>query len=139
MTCRCSTTAEHNARAAETDAYYAQTQRDAKDRKAAQKIALLKSRTPNPNEYEIEDMVRIGSHVVMRVKYPSCTACSFEGSKIMVLLDVAEREVVRWRRIDPHFRGPEELPPTSAPSPAARFPGTDVGWLDAINYATGKS
>ena len=55
----------------------------------------------------------------------------------MVFLDVTELQALKWKKIDPHFRGPKPLA-TEAPSPAARFPGSAAGWSDAINYARSK-
>ena len=99
----------------------------------------LDASTPDPDRYTIEDVARIGPHLVMKVKYPSCTKCSFEGSKVMVFLRVPELEAIRWRRIDPHFRDPKGMRRANeAPSPAARFPATAEGWADAIRYAESK-
>lgn len=97
----------------------------------------LRDRTPDPDEYTIVDVLRVGSHLVMKVKYPSCVKCAFEGSKVMVFLRVAEVDALRWRRIDPHFRDSKSRL-NEAPSPAARFPATPEGWTDAINYARTK-
>lgn len=95
--------------------------------------------TPDSSNYRIEEAERIGSHLVVRVRYPSCSRCEFDGNKVMVFLNVTEMQVIRWRRIDPHFRPPEKSPlDTEAPSPAARFPATREGWADAVSYARGK-
>lgn len=96
--------------------------------------------TPDAANYTIEEMERIGPHVVLRVQYPNCKKCAYEGNKVMVFLDVTEKDLLRWRIIDPHFRAPP-IPPedkTQAPSPAARFPASIDGWADAIIYASGK-
>lgn len=99
----------------------------------------LYARTPDMDKYEIEDFARVGRHVVLKVRYPNCSKCSYEGNKVMVFLNVSEAEMLRWRRIDPHFRDPKlECPKTSAPSPAARFPASAEGWGDALSYAQGK-
>jgi hypothetical protein len=83
--------------------------------------------------------MRIGKHLVMKVKYPNCFKCAFEGNKLMVFLNVTEVQVLRWRKIDPHFR-PTPLASSAieAPSPAARFPASPDGWADAIAYARSK-
>jgi hypothetical protein len=75
----------------------------------------------------------------MEVHYPNCTNCKFEGKKIMVFTNVAEADALRWKKIDPHFRDSKAVRiTTEAPSPAARFPGSEEGWADAINYAVSK-
>jgi hypothetical protein len=100
----------------------------------------LEASTPDPDKYAIEDVTRVGHHLVLKVKYPSCTKCAFEGSKVMVFLNVSEMDALRWRRIDPHFRDPKTQPkPNEAPSPAARFPASKEGWADAVRYAESKA
>jgi len=105
--------------------------------RAIERAAELAARTPNPYQYEVEEVEQVGPHLVLRVKYPSCAACAFEGSKVMVFLNVPALAPIRWRRIDPHFRS---TAPTrnEAPSPAARFPATTEGWCDAVTYARSK-
>ncbi len=95
--------------------------------------------TPDSGNYSVEDVEQCGNHIVIKVKYPNCAKCTFEGNKIMVFLDVKMKEVVKWRRIDPHFRNPMEKSVTEAPSPAARFPGNSDGWKDALAYAYAKT
>jgi hypothetical protein len=74
------------------------------------------------------------------VRYPNCAACAYEGSKILVLLNRTLKDAIKWRRIDPHFRDPaKQAGPLEAPGPAARFPGSRDGWIDAIAYARGKA
>lgn len=82
--------------------------------------------------------MRVGRHLVMKVKYPNCSSCAFEGTKILVFLNISELEALKWRKIDPHFRDPRRKSTTEAPSPAARFPGTPEGWADAVAYANSK-
>lgn len=95
--------------------------------------------TPNPKEFEVEDAKEVGLHLVLKVKYPSCKDCSFEGSKILVFLLTSTLNALRWREIDPHFRDPKASTLlTQAPSPSARFPASHEGWLDAIAYAQSK-
>jgi hypothetical protein len=105
----------------------------------ARAIAALKSETPDAERFEIIEVNRIGAHLVMKVQYPNCAKCAYEGNKVMVFLNVSERDVLRWRRIDPHFRDPKaSRSPREAPPPAARFPASAEGWADAITYARGK-
>ena len=80
----------------------------------------------------------MGAHLVMKVKYPNCALCAYEGQKVMVFLNVTEAQVLKWRRIDPHFRATKALP-QEAPSPAARFPASQEGWRDALDYAAKRS
>lgn len=95
--------------------------------------------TPDSSNYTIEEAERVGSHLVLRVKYPNCKNCAYEGNKIMVFLNVSEIQVLKWRKIDPHFRDPKlKVLSTDAPSPSARFPGSSEGWMDALMYAQGK-
>jgi hypothetical protein len=95
--------------------------------------------TPDADNYTIEEVERVGSHLVMKVLYPNCRSCAFEGNKVMVFLNVSEAEVLRWRRIDPHFRDPKRNTALkAAPSPAARFPASAEGWEDALRYAREK-
>lgn len=97
------------------------------------------AKTPDAERYEIVEAARVGPHLVLKVQYPNCAACAYEGNKVMVFLDVAEADVLRWRRIDPHFRDPKApRPPREAAPPAARFPASSDGWYDAVAYARGK-
>jgi hypothetical protein len=91
----------------------------------------------NASNYRILKLQRIAEHLVLKIEYPSCKDCSFEGIKVLVLLDVPEEQALLWRTIDPHFRD-GVCPPDHAPSPAARFPNTDQGWSDALAYTQTK-
>jgi hypothetical protein len=97
------------------------------------------STTPDSERYEIVDALRVGEHLVLKVKYPNCANCTYEGNKVMVFLNVTEAQVLKWRRIDPHFADPEvKRSPTEAPSPAARFPASAAGWSDACLWARSR-
>ena len=96
--------------------------------------------TPDAENYSVVKAERIGSHLVLMVKYPNCARCKFEGNKIMVFLFVNELDALKWKKIDPHFRDSKaKVRETEAPSPAARFPGSDNGWADALAYAKCKN
>lgn len=98
-----------------------------------------KSATPDAAQYQILDVLRHGKHLVLKVRYPNCARCSYDGQKVLVFLDVTEVDVLRWREIDPHFRDPKTpRTPAEAPSPAARFPASPDGWADALAYAGRK-
>ncbi len=95
--------------------------------------------TPDASSYTIEEIEKVGPHLVVKAKYPNCRSCAYEGQKVMVFLNVGLEQAIHWRKIDPHFRDPKLRPIKSeAPSPAARFPGSADGWVDALSYARGK-
>ena len=97
-------------------------------------------KTPDSSNYEIVDIVRVGLHLVLKVLYPNCKKCAYEGNKVMVFLNVSEADVLRWRKIDPHFRDPKASRTSKeAPPPAARFPASQEGWEDALDYANSKT
>ena len=103
-------------------------------------LKKMKENTPDPEDYQVERVERFdgpgGTFMLLMVKYPSCSKCAYEGNKVMVFSGVSERDALRWRKIDPHFRDPnDKVSPTSAPSPIARFPGNDLGWASAIMFA----
>lgn len=110
----------------------------------------VESQKPDSKNYDIQQMERVGPHLVLKVLYPNCSKCAYEGNKVMVFLNTTELDVLRWKEIDPHFR-PQKVEmdpmnrmervvkdPKKAPSPAARFPASDEGWKDAIEYAKTK-
>lgn len=141
MICRCSSPAVHAQRAANQDARrYASEEKENK-KKVAELESEIQSMTVKADQYDIMEVERVGDHLVVKAKYPSCTRCSFEGVKVMVFLNVSEHDVVLWKRIDPHFRVPRdaELQGRNAPSPAARFPASAEGWRDAVSYAKSKA
>ena len=115
-------------------AYREQAHREEMTRKQK----AIDARTPKPDQYEIEEAEPVGPHLVLKVRYPSCTACAYEGTKIMVYLDMPLQQAMKWRRIDPHFRQDKGRSAKEAPSPAARFPASPEGWQDALSYARSK-
>jgi hypothetical protein len=129
MTCRhapgdpnCSSSAEGQARAARQSAQYARQE--------------LEARTPDPDEFEVLEVEQVGKHLVAKVRYSSCTKCSFDAQKVMVFFDVKVKEVIYWKRIDPHFREPPKAGNRKhAPPPRARFPADDAGWAHAMEFA----
>lgn len=94
--------------------------------------------TPDASRYNIVDSAQIGNNLVLKVKYPNCSSCAFEGTKVMVYLGVLALAALKWKSIDPHFHD-KKVTDTMAPSPAARFPATEQGWTDAINYASRRN
>lgn len=113
------------------------------EKKIKELEAELAGQNPDNTRFEIEEIQEVGPHLVAKIKYPNCAKCSYEGVKIMVFLNVSLKDVIKWRIIDPHFKqvvhGSAAADPKRAPSPAARFPGSETGWDDAVNYAKGKS
>jgi hypothetical protein len=94
--------------------------------------------TPDADNFQVLDSKEIGSNLVLRVQYPSCSECSYEGIKLLVYRKCSLADAIRWTSIDPHFGDPTvKRLPTDAPSPAARFPASDVGWADALTFAGG--
>jgi hypothetical protein len=91
--------------------------------------------TPDSERFTIEDFEQVGHLLVMKVSYPSCKACSYEGVKVMVFEDVTVKDAIKWRRIDPHFRETPTGTPLEADSPIARFPASPEGWEDALLFA----
>jgi hypothetical protein len=92
--------------------------------------------TPDASKYEVVDVRQVGSNLVLRVKYPNCRSCAFEGTKVLLFLECSPLDALKWKKIDPHFRDHKgKAPPTEAPSPAVRFPGSDLGWNEALAYA----
>jgi len=94
-----------------------------------------KSESEGTEKYEVLDVEQVGANLALKVRYPSCAKCSFEGVKIMVFCGVSLKEAMMWRRIDPHFRDTKPSTSQDAPSPAARFAPTSVGWADALEFA----
>lgn len=97
--------------------------------------------TPDKSNFVVEEIEEVGPHLVMKVRYPNCVRCSYEGNKVMVFLNVRTIDAIRWKIIDPHFRDRRDgraAKSAIAPSPAARFPGDPEGWVDALEYAQQK-
>lgn len=113
-------------------------QRDAEELSRLRR-ELADASSPKVDDFEVLDAEAIGAHLVLRVKYPNCKKCSYEGEKVMVILDATMKDALGWRLLDPHFRDPERpRERREAPSPTARFPASDEGWADAIEYAKMK-
>ena len=92
--------------------------------------------TPDSERYQIIAAEVVGPHMVLKVKYPSCEKCSYEGIKVMVYENVTPTNVILWSRIDPHFKDPnEKVAVHEAPAPSARFPASDEGWSRALAFA----
>lgn len=93
---------------------------------------------PNPNPFLFEPMEvrQVGRHVVAKIKYHGCP--TYEGTKVLVFLDLDGKVIHETDRIDPHFQEhPRATLQGKAPSPVpfARFEPTLLGWRAAISFA----
>lgn len=149
MTCHCSSKEEHASRAVS----YANDSARATESRLQSELATLRAKvtqqTTNTTNYQIERVEQVGAHLVVQARYPNCEHRAYEGLKTMVFLKTSALDALKWKSIDPHFRGekfvggatglvPAPAKPAEAPSPAARFPGDVAGWADAVTYARGK-
>lgn len=104
--------------------------------KSDYKREILGQLTPDSEKFEIEEVEEVGSCLVMKVSYPNCKTCAYEGIKVMVFENVKIKDAIKWKKIDPHFRKPSAtVKKTEAPGPVARFPASEQGWKDAMEYA----
>lgn len=156
MTCRCHggpSGDEHASRQRHADAESYSYEKRITDQKIQTLEAQIEKQRASSltTDYDVERVTQIGAHLVMQVRYPNCEHRAYEGLKTMVFLSTSALQALSWRSIDPHFRGRKSGSPgtplpavdakrerTEAPSPAARFPGDDIGWTDAITYAQRK-
>lgn len=94
---------------------------------------------PDAKEYFVERCEIIGKNVILMVRYPSCRKCAYEGNKVMVYLNLDSSQIVFWKEIDPHFKDPKKkVEKIQAPPPSARFPASEEGWKDAIEWVRFK-
>lgn len=101
--------------------------------------AQIAAASPDAARFEIDEIEAVGPHVVVKVLFPNCAQCAYEGKKVLVYLGVTLKDVIKWRRLVPHFRAETKPRAASeAPSPAARFPASAEGWTDALAWAASK-
>jgi hypothetical protein len=92
--------------------------------------------SPDVENFEVIDVAQCKDFFVLKVAYPNCRKCAYEGTKILVYHKVTPLDAMRWRRIDPHFSDPKlKRTKTEAPAPIARFPGSEEGWKAALWFA----
>lgn len=140
MICRCATPAIHAARAVESERYTAQQNEAYKDKEIAELKAKLAGMSPDNSKFQVEEIEEVGNFLVMKVLFPNCAKCAYEGNKVMVFEGVKIKDAFKWRKLDPHFRKGALPPPINeAPPPVARFPASAQGWVDAMNFARQKS
>ena len=95
---------------------------------------------PDAENFDILDAEDVGTFLVIKAQYPSCSTCWFEGTKIMVFANTTLKDALRWKVLDPHFSDPSlKSDLRTAPPPVARFEPTEDGWQDALAYARAKS
>jgi hypothetical protein len=138
MTCRCSSPAVHASRAAEQSARSERSTRESKDKEIKELKDEIFGMIVKSTKYEIVEAVEVGAHLVMKVKYPNCKTCEFEGIKVIVFAGTNAINALKWKRIDPHFRKPTKNPVAlmdHAPPPVARFPNNNAGWSAALEFA----
>jgi hypothetical protein len=92
-------------------------------------------RTPDSARFEVIEAVEVQGTLVLRVLYPNCEKCAYEGHKVLVYPRTSALDALKWRVIDPHFREDSKRSAIEAPAPAARFPASDKGWRKALAYA----
>ncbi len=74
-------------------------------------------------------MAEIGKFLILKIKYPNCSSCAFEGIKTIVYQNVKSSDALKWNEIDPHFSDPKfKRTYNQAPTPFARLPGSNEGW-----------
>jgi len=92
--------------------------------------------TPDKNKFQILEILEFGKNLLLKVKYPNCLNCAYEGTKVLLYTDVKLRDVIFWKEIDPHFADPKiKRRADQAPPPFARFPANDLGWKVACELA----
>jgi hypothetical protein len=99
-------------------------------------------KTPDASNFSIVEAAQVKNHLVLKINYPNCSMCSYEGTKVLVFLNTTSIDALKWKKIDPHFRAPTKVLKstlvTESPGPSARFPASPEGWVDAIDYANSK-
>lgn len=96
-------------------------------------VKLLPLPNPDPENYELLDVIEVGKSVVVKVKYADCT--NYEGTKILVYRNTTANEVCTASQLDPHFK---ELPSPYL-VPFARFEPTPAGMKAALFIAEAYS
>lgn len=94
--------------------------------------------SPDPKDFHVLDAEEVDGHLILKVRYPSCKKCSFEGDKILVFAQTTALQALRWKEIDPHFRAKSSALLDKAPSPCARFPASSEGMEDARLFVRAK-
>ena len=86
-----------------------------------------RSGNPVPTRFAVLRSQRVGSALVVDVRYPDCL--NFEGRKVLVYEDAeAAARQLATGKADPHFA-------EVGVSPVARFRPTAAGWDMAVSFA----
>ena len=88
---------------------------------------VAEPRLPNsdPARYDVLDHLQIGPYLIVKLRYLDCT--NYEGTKVMVYVDCTMPQLLKQRRVDPHFAETKQYR-----SPVARFEPTKRGWNMAV-------
>lgn len=134
MTCRCGSASEHARRAAET----AESNRRAEVSYLREELKKYENDLSN---FVVNDLEEINGCLILKVEYKHKTRraqpdCTFNGTKILVYEGKTAKDAIKWKKIDPHFRSKNSRSPYEAPSPTARFPGDERGWIHAKAFAS---
>jgi hypothetical protein len=80
---------------------------------------IIKDKNPDPSNFEILQGGMNKNFTIVRVRYPDCD--NFEGEKILVYKGPVLKEIMKQKKLDPHFCDKCPL------SPIARFAPTEEG------------
>lgn len=81
---------------------------------------------PNPLNYKIVKYAEFyGHYLLVKINYPDCK--NHEGNKILLFENCSMDELLKQKKIDPHFSDNKKLH-----SPIARFEPTNKGWDMAV-------
>jgi hypothetical protein len=91
--------------------------------------------TPDSKKFEILEVIdSYLPYLILKVKYPNCNKCSYEGTKILVYENLSIKDLIYWKEIDPHFSNSKSKDKTKSPSPIARFPASVIGMTHACRF-----
>lgn len=85
---------------------------------------------PNKFNYTILNHEQLGEHLIVRIKYHTCT--NYEGVKVLLYQCCTLNDLIEQKELDPHFSEDK-----MKHYPLARFEPTPLGWklaqLCAVN------
>ena len=80
---------------------------------------------PDPTNYKILEHSEYKGYLIVEIRYPDCR--NYEGKKLLLFKDISLNDLLRQRKIDPHFSDNKDYH-----SPVARFEPTRSGWKMAV-------
>ncbi len=80
----------------------------------------VKAPAPNPLNFKVKNTIQVNCHLVAWIHYPDCN--NFEGDKVLLYLNLSEKELYAQKSLDPHFNKDRKVV-----SPFARFEPTFQG------------